>query len=312
MMVANKKSPALAKSRRRRELYRCRYLYFLIALPVVYFIIFKYLPMYGIVIAFENFKIRKGYFGSEWVGLAHFAKYLSDGNFWVLVRNTLMLSLWQIAIAFPVPIVFALFVNELPSKRFRELVKNVSYLPHFISVVVVVSMLTMFCSKDGIVNDIIAACGGTRTSFLLQSSSFRPLYVISELWQNMGWSAIIYISALSGVDVQLYEAAKMDGASRIKQIRHISFPSILPTIVTMFILQMGQIMNLSFDKVLLMQNAATYEVSDIISTYVYRRGLQGLQYSYAAAIDLFSSVINLFMLCATNAISKRLGQNGLW
>lgn len=311
-MVADQKSPALVKSRRRRELYRCRYLYFLIALPVVYFIIFKYLPMYGIVIAFENFKIRKGYFGSEWVGLAHFAKYLSDANFWVLVRNTLMLSLWQIAIAFPVPIVFALFVNELPSKRFRELVKNVSYLPHFISVVVVVSMLTMFCSKDGIVNDIIAAFGGTRTSFMIQSSSFRPLYVISELWQNMGWSAIIYISALSGVDVQLYEAAKMDGASRIKQIRHISFPSILPTIVTMFILQMGQIMNLSFDKVLLMQNAATYEVSDIISTYVYRRGLQGLQYSYAAAIDLFSSVINLFMLCATNAISKRLGQNGLW
>lgn len=300
------------RSRMRHELYRCRYLYLMIALPVAYFLLFKYVPMYGIVIAFENFKIRKGYFGSEWVGLTHFRKYLADPSFWLLVRNTLLLSLWQILIAFPIPILFALFVNELPGKRFKELVQNVSYLPHFISVVVVVSMLTMFCSKDGIINDAIAAFGGTRTSFMLQSSSFRPLYILSELWQNMGWSAIIYLSALSGVDVQLYEAAKMDGAGRLKQMRHITFPSILPTIVTMFILQMGQIMSVSFDKVLLMQNPATYEVSDIISTYVYRRGLEGSQYSYAAAVDLFSSVINLVMLCATNAFSKRLGQNGLW
>lgn len=210
------------------------------------------------------------------------------------------------------PILFALLVNELPSKQFKGLVQNVSYLPHFISVVVVVSMLTMFCSKDGIVNDVIAFFGGSRTSFLLQTSSFRPLYIISELWQNMGWSAIIYISALSAVDVQLYEAARIDGAGRIKQMLHITFPSILPTVVTMLILQMGQIMGVSFDKVLLMQNAATYEVSDIISTYVYRRGLEGSQYSYAAAVDLFSSVINLLMLCSTNAISKRLGQSGLW
>ncbi len=300
------------KSHMKRELYRCRYLYLLVALPVIYFIIFKYTPMYGLIIAFENFKIRKGYFGSDWVGLKHFAKYLTDPGFWVLVKNTLLLSFWQILVVFPVPILFALFVNELPGKHFRNLVQNVSYLPHFISVVVVVSMLTMFCSKDGLINDIIAAFGGERTSFMLQSGSFRPLYVISELWQNMGWSAIIYISALSGVDVQLYEAAKMDGAGRLKQMRHITFPSILPTITTMFILQMGRIMNISFDKVLLMQNPATYEVSDIISTYVYRRGLEGSQYSYAAAIDLFSSVINLFMLCSTNAISKSMGQNGLW
>lgn len=300
------------KSHMKRELYRCRYLYLLVALPVIYFIIFKYTPMYGLIIAFENFKIRKGYFGSDWVGLKHFTKYLTDPGFWVLVKNTLLLSFWQILVVFPVPILFALFVNELPGKHFRNLVQNVSYLPHFISVVVVVSMLTMFCSKDGLINDIIAAFGGERTSFMLQSGSFRPLYVISELWQNMGWSAIIYISALSGVDVQLYEAAKMDGAGRLKQMRHITFPSILPTITTMFILQMGRIMNISFDKVLLMQNPATYEVSDIISTYVYRRGLEGSQYSYAAAIDLFSSVINLFMLCSTNAISKSMGQNGLW
>lgn len=296
----------------KRELYRCRYLYLLMLLPILYLIIFKYLPMYGIVIAFEDFKIRKGYFGSKWVGFAHFRKYLADPSFWALVRNTLLLSLWQILIAFPAPVLFALFLNEVPNKRFKGLVQNVSYLPHFISVVVVVSMMTMFCSKDGIINDLVVLFGGERTSFMLQKDWFRPLYVISDIWQNMGWSAIIYLSALTAVDVQLYEAAKMDGAGRFMQMRHITFPSILPTITVMFILQMGRIMNVSFDKVLLMQNPATYDTSDIISTFVYRRGLEGAQYSYAAAIDLFSSAINLIMLCSTNALSRRMGQSGLW
>ncbi|MDO4331192.1 MAG: ABC transporter permease subunit [Eubacteriales bacterium] len=296
----------------RRRLYRNRYLYLLIAVPIVYFIIFKYLPMYGVVIAFENFKIRRGIFGSEWVGFSHFKEYLFDPAFWKLVRNTLLLSFWQILIAFPLPVIFALLVNELPNRRFAGLVQNVSFLPHFISVVVVVSMLTMFCSRDGIINDLIAFLGGTRTSFLIESKYFRFLYVASEVWQNTGWSAIIYIAALSNVNMELYEAAKIDGAGRFRQILNISLPCILPTIVTMLILNTGQMMNVSFDKVLLMQNAATYEVSDIISTYVYRRGLEGAQYSYAAAIDLFSSVINLTMLCITNAVSKKLGQDGLW
>lgn len=296
----------------KHKLYRSRYLYLLMAVPVIYFIIFKYVPMYGVIIAFENYKIRRGILGSDWVGLAHFKEYIFDSGFWVLVRNTLLLSFWQTLIAFPIPIIFALLVNELPGRRFAGLVQNVSFLPHFISIVVVVSMLTMFCSKDGIVNDLIASVGGNRTSFFIESKFFRPLYIISEIWQNTGWSAIIYIAALSNVDIQLYEAAKMDGAGRIRQILNISLPCILPTIVTMFILNAGKIMNVSFDKVLLMQNAATYEVSDIISTYVYRRGLEGAQYSYASAIDLFSSVINLIMLCITNAISKKFGQDGLW
>lgn len=296
----------------KRKLFRNRYLYLLIAVPIVYFIIFKYVPMYGVIIAFEDFKIRRGILGSDWVGLTHFKAYLFDPDFWKLVKNTLLLSFWQILIAFPVPIIFALLVNELPGRRFAGIVQNVSFLPHFISVVVVVSMLTMFCSKDGIINDLIVFLGGKRTSFFIESKYFRFLYVASEVWQNMGWSAIIYIAALANVDVQLYEAAKIDGAGRVKQILNISLPCILPTIITMLILNMGQIMNVSFDKVLLMQNAATYEVSDIISTYVYRRGLEGAQYSYAAAIDLFSSVINLAMLCITNTISKKFGQDGLW
>ena len=296
----------------KRRLFRNIYLYLLIAVPIIYFIIFKYVPMYGIIIAFEDFKIRRGILGSDWVGLEHFKEYLFDPNFWNLVKNTVLLSFWQILIAFPLPIIFALLINELPSRRFSGIVLNVSFLPHFISIVVVVSMLKMFCSKDGIINDLIAFLGGQRTSFLIESQYFRFLYVASEIWQNMGWSAIIYIAALANVDVQLYEAAKIDGAGRVRQILNISLPCILPTVVTMLILNMGQIMNVSFDKVLLMQNAATYKVSDIISTYVYRRGLEGAQYSYAAAVDLFSSVINLIMLCITNTISKKFGQDGLW
>ncbi len=295
-----------------REIYRCRYLLAMLALPLVFFVIFKYTPMYGIVVAFQDFKIHKGYFGSNWVGLKHFAKYMGDPGFWALVKNTLALSLWQIVFCFPAPIVFALLVNELKSRRMKKIVQNISYLPHFISVVVVVSMLSTFATRDGLINNILVMFGGEPIKFMVDKNWFRPLYVISDIWQTIGWSAIIYLAALAGVDVQLYEAARIDGAGRLKQILHITLPSIMPTIVIMFILRMGGILNVSFEKVLLMQNVANYETSDVISTFVYRRGLQGAQYSYAAAVDLFSSLINLTMLCMTNLLSRRLGQNGLW
>lgn len=298
--------------RMKRELIKNRYLYFMICLPIVYFIIFKYLPMYGIVIAFQNFKIYKGYFGSDWVGLKHFSKYLSDPGFWVLVKNTLMLSLWQIVFCFPLPIIFALSVNELRNRHYKNLVQNVSYLPHFISTVVVISMLSTFAAKDGLFNDIASGFGLERVSYMLKKDWFRPLYVISDLWQTMGWSAIIYLAALAGVDPQIYEAAQIDGAGRFRQILNVTLPSIMPTITIMFILRMGSVLSVSFEKVLLMQNVATYETSDVISTFVYRRGLAGSQYSYATAVDIFSSVINLCMLYGTNFFSRRIGQNSLW
>jgi putative aldouronate transport system permease protein len=296
----------------KKNLYRSRYLYLLIFLPVVYFIIFKYIPIYGIIIAFQDYKVYKGYFGSTWVGLSHFMSYLRDPSFWGLVKNTLLLSLWQIMVCFPIPIVFALVLNEMRSRRFKNFVQNVSYLPHFISVVVIVGMCSSFLRTDGLINDIVAAFGGTRHAFLLDTKWFRAVYVLSDLWATLGWSSIIYLAALAAVDTELYEAAVIDGAGRFAQILHVTIPSILPTITIMFILRMGSILNIGFEKVLLLQNPVTYEVSDVISTFVYRRGLQGSQYSYATAVDMFSSVINLVTLWGTNKLSKCVSDTSLW
>lgn len=305
--------PALAHRRSFwQNAYRSRYLYLMIALPIAYFILFKYVPMAGISIAFQDYKIYKGFLGSKWVGLKHFEKYLTDPDFWVLVRNTLHLSFLSIVICFPLPIIFALFVNELESKRFKALVQNVSYVPHFISVVVVVSVLTLFVSKTGPVNDLIAALGGERKSFMMDKNWFRPLYIITDLWKDTGWNAIIYLAALAGVDMQIYESARIDGANRFQQLLHITIPGIMNTIVVMFILRMGSVLSIAFEKVLLMQNPVTYETSDVISTYVYRRGLSGMQFSYAAAVDLFSSVINLILLVLTNSFSRRFSETSLW
>lgn len=295
-----------------KNAYQSRYLYLMIALPVVYFIIFKYIPMAGISIAFQDYKIYKGFLGSKWVGLKHFQKYLTSPDFWVLVRNTVQLSFWNIVICFPVPILFALFINEIEGKRFKSLVQNISYIPHFISVVVVVSILTLFVSKTGPINDLIASLGGERRSFMMEKEWFRPLYILTELWKDTGWNAIIYLAALAGVDVQLYESARIDGANQFEQLLHITLPGIMNTIVVMFILRMGSVLNIAFEKVLLMQNPVTYDTSDVISTFVYRRGLSGMQFSYASAVELFSSVINLVLLFITNTISRRFGETSLW
>ncbi len=312
-MVKRRSDAALVPERSFwKNAYRSRYLYLMIALPVVYFIIFKYIPMAGISIAFQDYKIYKGFLGSKWVGLKHFEKYLASPDFWVLVRNTVQLSFWNIVVCFPVPVIFALFVNEIESKRYKGLVQNISYIPHFISVVVVVSILTLFVSKNGPINDLIAWFGGERHSFMMEKEWFRPLYILTELWKDTGWNAIIYLAALAGVDVQLYESARMDGANKFQQLLHITLPGITNTIVVMFILRMGSVLNIAFEKVLLMQNPVTYDTSDVISTFVYRRGLSGMQFSYASAVELFSSVINLVLLFITNTLSRRFGETSLW
>ncbi len=312
-MVKRRSDAALVAERSFwKNAYRSRYLYLMIALPVVYFIIFKYIPMAGISIAFQDYKIYKGFLDSKWVGLKHFEKYLASPDFWVLVRNTVQLSFWNIVVCFPVPVIFALFVNEIESKRYKGLVQNISYIPHFISVVVVVSILTLFVSKNGPINDLIAWFGGERHSFMMEKEWFRPLYILTELWKDTGWNAIIYLAALAGVDVQLYESARMDGANKFQQLLHITLPGITNTIVVMFILRMGSVLNIAFEKVLLMQNPVTYDTSDVISTFVYRRGLSGMQFSYASAVELFSSVINLVLLFITNTLSRRFGETSLW
>ena len=297
---------------RRRLLYKNRYLYAMLLLPLIYFILFKYKPMYGILIAFKDFKVREGILGSAFAGLKYFRQFLEDPDFWNAFKNTIYLSLWQILICFPVPILFALFVNEIRWGKLKGLVQRVCCFPHFVSVVVTVSLMITLVSRDGLVNQIVMAFGGSAKSYMLDSSWFRPLYVISDIWQEMGWSAIIYLAAISGVDTQLYEACEIDGGGRLMKLLHITLPCIAGTITIMFILRMGSIMTVSFDKVLLMQNSNTYNTSDVISTFVYRRGLQGMQYSYATAVGLVESLISLFFLGITNFVSSELSDTSLF
>lgn len=295
-----------------KQLNKSKYLYLLLLLPMVYFILFKYKPMYGVIIAFKDFTVKKGIMDSPWVGLEHFTSFLTDPGFFLIFKNTIILSLLSIIICFPIPIIFALMVNEVSGKKVKSVIERVSCFPHFISTVVVISVLSTFVSQDGLVNQVIVALGGTAKSYMLDSSWFRPLYIISEIWQETGWSAIIYLAALSNVDVQLYEACEIDGGGRFVMLRHITLPSITPTITIMFIMRMGSIMSVSFEKVLLMQNATIYQTADVISTYVYRRGLQGAQYSYATAVGVFESLIGIAFLLASNAISKKVNETSLF
>lgn len=295
-----------------RQMYRMRYLYLMLFLPILYFFIFKLIPIYGIQIAFRNYRVRRGILRSEWVGIKWFRQYMTEPYFWMLVKNTLVLGFEQIIFTFPVPIIFALLLNEIRSKRIQTIVQNITYLPHFISVVVVASMAVSFLSGDGIVNQICTSMGRERYLYMQDPKWFRPIFLITGVWQSMGWSAIVYTAALTSVDEELYEAAIVDGAGRWQQTIHITIPAILPTISIMLILAMGNVMSVSFEKVLLFQNPLTYETSDIISTYVYRKGLTGGQYSYSTAIDLFSTITNFLFIMFANRICRRLSETSLW
>ena len=295
-----------------KRLIKQKYLYLMLLLPIVYFIIFKFVPIYGLQISFRDFRVKKGIWGSDWMGLSHFAKYMSEPEFWRLVKNTLVLGFEQVIFTFPAPIIFALLLNEIKSKLGQALVQNITYLPHFISTVVIASMITNFMASDGIINQFIVALGGESYIYMQDPDWFRPIYLISNVWQGLGWSAIIYCAALTGVDEQLYEAAVIDGAGRWQQTIHITLPAILPTISIMLIMAMGNVMSVSFEKVLLLQNPLTYDTSDVISTYVYRKGLTGGQYSYSTSIDMFSTVTNFCFIIAANYISRLIGETSLW
>ena len=289
-----------------------RYLYGMLALPVIYYIVFCYVPMYGVTIAFRDYNLIKGVMGSPWIGLKYFRQYLADAYFWKLVRNTLLLNLYNLVLSFPAPIILALLLNELRHARFKKLVQSVSYLPHFISTVVVCGMIVNFLANDGLLNDVLAGLGFARQQFMMQPAMFRPIYVLSGIWQNVGWSSIIYLAAITTVDVQLYEAAIVDGAGRFRQMLSVTLPAIAPTVTVMLILAVGGMMSVGFEKILLLYNGSTYEVSDVIATYVYRRGIQSTDFSYATAVGLFQSVVAFGFLYGTNKISSLLGENSLW
>lgn len=295
------------------NLYKTRYLQ-LLALPgLIYYIIFHYIPMYGVIIAFKDYKIKLGIMGSPWVGFYQFERFFNHPEFWRLIRNTLLLNCYRLIFTFPIPILFALLLNELRGKHYKKFVQTVSYLPHFISLPAIIGMLFMFLSPtDGVINNIIKAVGMEPVYFMAQPEWFRPLYILSEIWTSTGWGAIIYIAALSNVNSELYESAAMDGASRIKMMWHVSLPSIAPTVVIMLLLQVGRMMSLGSEKVLLMQSPITYETSDVISTFVYRRGLQYAEYSFSTAVEVFNSFINILLLTIANTVSSKLSDNSLW
>lgn len=314
-------TPAPRKARRSERRGRSRVsraiaswqLYVLMLPALTYIVLFKYWPMYGAQIAFRRYNPADGFFGSPWVGLEHFERFFESFQFERLIVNTLTLNSLGLLIAFPVPIILALIVNQLSNGRFKKLTQTVLYSPSFISVVVIVGMIhLLFSPRAGLVNNAVEFFGGERVFFMGDPAWFRPLYIGSDIWQNAGFSMIIYLAALTAIDPALHEAAKVDGASKLQRIRHVDLPGILPVITILFILAIGNLFNLGFEKVLLMQTDLNVPTSEVIQTYVYKAGLQQAQFSYSAAIGLFNSLINLTLLLTFNWVARRANQASLW
>lgn len=296
-----------------RKIWSNRYMYLMILPVVAYFIIIRYVPMGYLSIAFYDFKLLRGFAGSKFVGLKHFQQFIDGMNFTQIVGNTLSLNLMSLLFSFPFPIIFALFLNEIKNSKFKRVVQTISYLPHFLSTVIVVSLIqTLLSTQTGIVNGVLKGMGLGSVYFLGDPGWFRPIYILSGIWQGTGWGAIIYISALSGVNQELYEAAYADGAGRFRQMWHVSLPGIRETIVIMLIMRIGQMMTIGFEKPFLMQNALNISTSEVISTYVYKLGLQQNSYSRATAIGLFNSIISLILVLIANYTSRQLSETSLF
>jgi ABC-type polysaccharide transport system, permease component len=295
-----------------KKIKKSKYLYILFSIPLLYYIIFHYVPLYGILISFQDYNIVRGISGSPWVGFRHFEKFIFDTYFWKLVRNTLLLNVYGLVWGFPAPIILALLLNEVRQDKFKRIIQNISYLPHFISTVVICGMVVNFLSTDGIANQLIQTLGGQKVQFLMMPQYFRTIYVASGIWQSLGWNSIIYLAALTSIDEEMLEAALIDGANRWQRITRITIPSIASTISIMLIMNLGNLMNLGYEKILLLYNGSTYETADVISTYVYRRGILGNDFSYATAVGLFQAVIGLILIVSANKISRKVSDTSLW
>ena len=286
--------------------------YLLVVPALVVFIIFCYKPMYGIIIAFKNFTPGRGILGSRWVGFKHFQDFFSSYYFGRLLRNTLTISLSSILFGFPAPIIFALLLNEVRNQKFKRVVQTVTYMPHFISLVVICSLIRMFTAENGLIVGMLSWFGFVPVSLLSKKQYFVPIYVLSNIWQGFGWDSIIYLSALTAIDPGLYEAATIDGANRWKQTLHVTLPGIAPTIIILLILRMGAVMSVGYEKIILLYNEGIYETADVISTFVYRKGLESFQWSYSTAVGVFNSVINFLVVFLFNRISRRVSDVSLW
>lgn len=286
---------------------------YLMVLPVlIWLVLFSYKPLYGIIVAFKDYSPGLGIMDSPWVGFRHFIDFFQSRDFVRVLRNTLLLNFYGILFGFPIPILFAIFVNEIRSKWLRNISQSVSFFPHFISMVVICGMVTQFCSVDGFIGQLMEKLTGSDKVLLQEPAYFRTIYILSDIWQEAGFASIIYFAALCGVNNDLYEAADIDGASRLKKIIHVSIPSIMPTIIIMLIMRVGQLMSLGADKIILLYNPLTYETADIISSYVYRMGLQEFNWGLSTAVGLFNNVVNIIALIIVNKISRKVGETSLW
>jgi putative aldouronate transport system permease protein len=307
---------ALALRVAAKKIQKEKLLYLMLIPGLLYYLVFKYLPMYGILVAFQDFSIFKGFSGSPWVGLKHFIHFFVETpDSWKLIRNTLMINVYELAFAFPAPIVLAILFNELKNKLFKRFAQTVSYLPHFISVVVVCGMVVNFLSPStGILNHFLVKIGLLEQSFMFMGDPdwFRAIFVSMNIWHGIGWGTILYLAAIAGVDPSLYEAAKMDGANRFQQIRHITLVGMVPIIIVLLILNLGNIMEVGFQKVILLYNPLNYETADVINSYVYRVGLNEGKYSFAAAIGLFQNVIGFILVVTANRLARKYSDSSLW
>ena len=297
-----------------RDFSHNKYKYLMILPVLVYLALFCYKPMYGIQIAFRNFKITRGMAKSPWVGFYWFEQFFNDPYFWRLLKNTFTISGLTILFGFPAPIVLALMLNEVRNSKFKRTVQTITYMPYFISLVVLCSLIKIYCQQYGLVSDIVTFFGGTRQNWLQDPRYFRAIYVISDIWQGIGWNSIIYLAALSGIDQEQYEAARIDGANRFQQMVHITLPGLMPTITILFILRMGSILNVGYEKILLLYQPTTYVVADVFSTYTYRisLGASNPQYSLSTAVSLFNTIVNVAFLLMTNFISRKTTESSLF
>lgn len=296
----------------KRDFHMNKGLYLLMIPVLLYYIYFRYVPMFGAIIAFKDFSPALGILGSPWVGFEHFIDFFTGIQFGRILKNTLTISIASLIFCFPAPILLALLINEVTYMPFKKSVQTITYLPHFISLVVICSMIKEFTSADGIITHFVALLGGSGENMLNNAKLFVPIYIVSDIWQTIGWSSILYLAALTTIDSELYEAAKIDGAGRIRQVIYVTIPGIMPTIITMFILRLGSVLNVGYEKILLLYSPMNYETSDVISTYVYRAGLQEFKYDFASAVGLFNSVINFFLVYSANLISRKVSETSLW
>lgn len=288
-------------------------LYLFVLPTLIYFLIFNYFPMYGVQLAFKYFNPALGITGSSWVGMDNFMRFFNSFYFWRLLKNTLVLSIYSLIICFPFPIILALLINEIVHSRVKKVIQTTLYAPYFISTVVIVGIINVFFNTStGFINIILAALGGETIPFLIEPKWFKHMYALSGLWQTAGWNSIIYIAALTSIDPSLHEAAQIDGANQFQRIVHINIPGIMPTAVILFIMQMGRVMNVGFEKAFLMQNAMNKEASEIISTFVYTQGLINMDYGYSTAVGLFNNIINIILLLLFNHMAKKFGSSGLF